>query len=195
MGSISLDKDIILDAAEEAIRRFGPHKANICDAAKALKVSHAAIYRYFENKTALWNAVTERWLNRIFAPLEPILHEDLPVEKKLQRWLTLLVQGKRKSAFDDPEMFANYTAMAADASEVLERHMEQLVSQLESIIIQGATEGIFSVAEPHQAAKAIFLATSRFHHPAFVNEWYNDDIEQKFQTVVALLINGIKTRC
>lgn len=194
LGTISLDKDIILDAAEEAIRRFGPNKANICDVAKTLKVSHAAIYRYFENKIALWNAVTERWLNRIFAPMEPILNEDLPVEKKLILWLKTLMQGKRQSAFDNPEMFANYTTMTADAGEVLNRHVDHLISQLETIIIQGKAEGLFTTEDPYQTAKTIFLSTSRFHHPTFLNEWYDPDIDQSVQAVVTLLLNGLKTR-
>lgn len=194
MGTNSLDKDIILDAAEEAIKRFGPGKANICDVAKTLKVSHAAIYRYFESKTALWHAVTERWIKRIFAPLESILHQNLPVEKKLYLWLTALVEAKRQSAADNPEMFANYTAMAAEANEVLKRHMDHIVSQLTGIITQGKAEGIFTVEDPQQAAQAIYLSTSRFHHPAFVNEWCNPDIDQNVEAVIALLIKGIKFR-
>ncbi len=41
LNKISLDKEIILNATKEVIHRFGPHKANITDVAKALKVSHA----------------------------------------------------------------------------------------------------------------------------------------------------------
>ncbi|MFW2489028.1 TetR/AcrR family transcriptional regulator [Clostridium chromiireducens] len=68
---------MILNATEEVIRRFGPDKANITDVAKSLKVSHAAIYRYYNGKTALLNAVTERWLTHLHAPSNDTLKEVL----------------------------------------------------------------------------------------------------------------------
>jgi hypothetical protein len=43
LDRISLDKEVILNATEEVIRRYGPEKANISDVAKLLKVSHAAL--------------------------------------------------------------------------------------------------------------------------------------------------------
>ncbi|MDR3564475.1 MAG: TetR/AcrR family transcriptional regulator [Negativicutes bacterium] len=44
--------------------------------AKSLKVSHAAFYRYYNGKTALWNAVTERWLARL--QVTPDIVQALP---------------------------------------------------------------------------------------------------------------------
>ena len=41
-----LSRDRILAAAEDVIRRFGPDKANVVDVARALGVSHAAVYRH-----------------------------------------------------------------------------------------------------------------------------------------------------
>jgi AcrR family transcriptional regulator len=40
------------------------------DVAQALGVSHGVVYRHFPSKAALRDAVTERWLTRLVAPLE-----------------------------------------------------------------------------------------------------------------------------
>jgi AcrR family transcriptional regulator len=124
LDKISLDKETILNATEEIIRRFGPDKANITDVAKLLKVSHAAIYRYYNGKTDLWNAVTERWLTRLHAPSNNILKEDSPADVKLSNLLESFVEAKHHSAINDPEMFANYIKLAQRSMEVIKKGIE-----------------------------------------------------------------------
>ena len=55
--------------AAEALHRYGPAKTTVVNVARALNVSHGSIYRHFESKAALRDAVTARWLHRISAPL------------------------------------------------------------------------------------------------------------------------------
>ncbi|HEU4426211.1 MAG TPA: TetR/AcrR family transcriptional regulator, partial [Pilimelia sp.] len=64
-----LTADKILDTAEDVLRRYGPAKATVLDVARALGVSHGSVYRHFASKTALRDAVAQRWLARVSAPL------------------------------------------------------------------------------------------------------------------------------
>ena len=41
-----LTRDRIVATAEDVVRRFGPEKATVVDVARALGVSHAAVYRH-----------------------------------------------------------------------------------------------------------------------------------------------------
>lgn len=194
MDTGSLNKESILDAAENVIRRFGTNKANISDVARIFNVSHAAIYRYYESKTALWNAVTKRWLHRISEPLELIVSMDLPAEEKLRLWLEGLIHAKRDSALRDPEMFAKYAALAESSGEVLEEHLTQLHRQLSGIISEGIENGTFAKADVGKSAQAVLSATSCFHHPSFSAGWGDPEIEQKFEAVFELLCGGLKHR-
>jgi Transcriptional regulator len=189
LEKISLDKEIILDATEEVIRRFGPDKANISDVAKSLKVSHAAIYRYYNGKAALWNAVTERWLARLHAPSNEIIKEDCPADIKLFHLLEDFAEAKRRSAIHDPEMFANYIKLAQSSMEVIEKSIEEGIDRIKDIIEQGIAEGIFFTESPQQAARTVYLATSAFIHP---NSFEDPDRKQNIEAVVNLLIRGLK---
>jgi AcrR family transcriptional regulator len=189
LDKISLDKEIILNATEEVIRRFGPDKANITDVAKSLKVSHAAIYRYYNGKTALWNAVTERWLTHLHAQSKDILKEDSHADIKLSHLLEDFVEAKRRSATHDPEMFANYLKLAQSSMEVIEKGKEEGINCIEKIIVQGINEGIFFTEFPIIAARSIYLATSVFIHP---NSFEDPDRKQNIEAVVRLLIRGLK---
>lgn len=189
MDKISLDKEVILNATEEVIRRFGPEKANISDVAKSLKVSHAALYRYYNGKTDLWNAVIERWLANLHAPSKDILKEDSPADIKLFRLLEDFAEAKRRSAINDPEMFAIYIKLAQSSMEVIKKSIEEGISCIKEIIVQGISEGIFFTESPHQAAITVYNATSVFIHP---NSFEDTDRKQNIESVVNLLIRGLK---
>jgi AcrR family transcriptional regulator len=187
-----LTPERILEAAEDALRRYGPAKANVVDVARALGVSHGSVYRHFESKAALRDAVTDRWLARIGAPLEKIAAEDGPAADRLRRWLVKLSKAKRKKALDDPELFATYMALVTNAREVVDAHVDNLVGQIAHIVSDGVEQGEFAVEDPRQAARAIFDATARFHNPAFASQWSDPGLDDALESVVALLLGGLQ---
>src|SRR4051812_44699574 len=110
-----LTRDRILSAAEDVIRRFGPNKATVVDVARALGVSHAALYRHVATKAELRDLVVGRWMETTMPPLRAIAASPDPAPQRLRRLLDALIATKRRRAADDPELFAAYRALAADA--------------------------------------------------------------------------------
>jgi AcrR family transcriptional regulator len=187
----TLTSDRILIAAEDALRRYGPAKANVVDVARALGVSHGSVYRHFPSKAALRDAVTERWLASISEPLEAVANGKGPAPERLQRWLALLVSAKRSKALGDPELFATYIELTADARDVVKAHVDTLVAQLARIVADGVTRGEFETTDPAATGRAIFDATARFHNPAHAPEWSNPGIDAAFERVRGLVLNGL----
>ena len=166
-----LTREDILQAAEEVLRRYGPAKANVVDVARALNVSHGSVYRHFPSKAALREAVAERFLDSMSAPLEGI---DDP-----RAWFDTLIATKRKKALEDPELFATYVALAAESDAVIRRHVDHLVHSLAAIVGDERT------------ARALFIATARFHDPAHAGTWGDPTIDEDFEAVWALLAQAI----
>ncbi|MGZ8782379.1 MAG: TetR family transcriptional regulator [Gaiellaceae bacterium] len=191
MATATLTAERILEAAEEVLRRYGPAKANVVDVARALGVSHGSVYRHFPSKAALRDAVTERWLSGISAPLAAIAGEQEPAPETLRRWLDLLVSSKRKKALEEPELFATYVALTADAREIVRAHVETLHAQLAGILERGLAEGAFAADDAAASARAVFDATARFHNPAHAPEWSNPDIDAAYESVRALVLTGL----
>jgi AcrR family transcriptional regulator len=191
MATETLSAERILVAAEEVLRRYGPAKANVVDVARALGVSHGSVYRHFESKAALRDAVTERWLSEISQPLEAVAAETGSASKRLRRWLDGLVQAKRRKALDEPELFATYIELTADAREVVKAHVERLVDQLARIIADGVARGEFDADDPRAAARAAFDATSTFHNPAHAAEWSDPQIDDAYEGVRSLVLRGL----
>jgi AcrR family transcriptional regulator len=187
----TLTADRILKAAEDVLRRYGPAKATVVDVARELGVSHGSVYRHFPSKAALRDAVAGRWLDGISAPLAEVAAANDPAPERLRRWLDLLVQSKRGKALVDPELFATYTQLAAEAREVVGAHVGTLTGQLAIIIADGVVEGEFEVADPDSAARSVFDATARFHNPANAAAWSDPGIEAAYEGVRTLVLAGL----
>lgn len=182
----------ILDTTEEVLRKFGPEKTNVVDVARALDVSHGTIYRHFSSKDDLRDAVTRRWLQRVEQPLAAISRGDGPVEERLRRWLDTLIATKQEKRREDPQMFATYYQLAQEATSIVDQHVAELVDQLAAIVVDGQKAGVFKVADPERAARAVFHATARFHHPARAEAWNDPAIDDQFEAVWHLVRRGLK---
>ncbi len=193
MAEAVLTPERILETAEDVLRRFGPAKATVVDVARALGVSHGSVYRHFPSKAALRDAVTERWLARVSAPLAAIVAEDGPAADRLRRWFDALIGAKRAKVLDDPEIFATYMALAADAREVVGEHVATLTTQLAGIVADGVAQGAFTAEDPAAAGRALLDATARFHHPVHAAEWSDPGIADAFTGVWTLVMRGLES--
>jgi AcrR family transcriptional regulator len=190
--TVVLTPERILEVTEDVLRRFGLAKATVVDVARALDVSHGSVYRHFPSKASLRDAVAKRWLDRVNAPLEKIAEGSGPASARLERWLRALFAAKYKKVCEDPEMFATYLALAQEAREVVKAHKERLCDQLTHILSDGVKQGVFHVADAKAAARAVFDATVRFHHPAHAEEWSDPALPARIDALLALLLRGLE---
>ena len=191
MATETLTPERILEAAKEVLRRYGPAKANVVDVARALGVSHGSVYRHFPSKAALRDAVTERWLSEISEPLEAVATGKGTAPERLRRWLDLLVTSKRRKALDDPELFATYIELTADARDIVRAHVDTLVCQLARIIADGVARGELEGSSATRVARAVFDSTARFHNPVHAAEWSDSGIDAAYAEVRSLVLAGL----
>ena len=185
-------KEQILDTAEELLRKHGIAKTSVVDVARALDLSHAAVYKYFDSKIALQEAVAERWLHRISAPLARISAREGDAVERLRDWVHTLIRLKQKKVLDDSEMFATYHALAETADGAVTRHVDELIAQLERIVADGLAAGQLHATDARSAAWAVLNATARFHHPHFVIQYRGKTTDAEVDAVLNLLIAGLK---
>src|SRR5882672_11140493 len=114
-----LTRDLIVSAAEGVLRRFGPAKATVVDVARALGVSHAAVYRHVATKAELRDLVVGRWAEMTLPPLRAIAAKPGSAPKRLRQLFDALIAAKRRKAAQDPELFAAFRTLAADAQSVV----------------------------------------------------------------------------
>lgn len=187
-----LTRERILTTAEDVIRRFGPDKATVVDVARALGVSHAALYRHVATKAELRDMVVGRWVEETMPPLRAIVARPGNAPQRLKRLIHTLIAVKRRRASDDPELFTAYRTLAQGAQSIVVAHVEELVELVATVIRAGVKEGTVRAVDPVATARAVLLATSRFHHPAHAAEWADPTIEEAFDAVWELVMGGLQ---
>jgi AcrR family transcriptional regulator len=192
-ADLPLNRERIVAAAEDVVRRFGPDKATVVDVARALGVSHAAVYRHVATKADLRGLVVERWAEATMPALRAIAAGTEPAPQRLRRFFDALIAVKRRRASDDPELFAAYRTLAADAQPVVAAHVDELIALTAAIVRTGVEEGTFRVADPLAAGRSVLIATWRFHHPAHYLDWRDPAIDAAFDDVWNLLMNGLRS--
>jgi AcrR family transcriptional regulator len=188
-----LTRDQILSTAEDVLRRFGPAKATVVDVARALGVSHAAVYRHVATKAELRDLVVGRWAEATLPPLQAVVARRGSAPARLRQLIDTLIAVKRGRAAEDPELFAAYRTLAADAHSVIGAHIDALVELAATIIRRGVEDGTFRKVDPLAAARAVLFATSRFHHPAHSAEWANPMSDAAYEDVWELLMAGLRS--
>ena len=188
---LPLTRDRIVATAEDVLRRFGPEKATVVDVARALGVSHAAVYRHVKTKAELRELVVRCWVDEMMPPLRALVARKGPAPKRLRQLFDTLISIKRRRAAADPELFTAYRSLSAEAQSVVAVHVDELVELGAVIIRSGIEEGTFRDVDPVAASRAILFATSRFHHPAHAMEWANPKLDMVYEDVWRILMEGL----
>ena len=71
-------------------------------------------------------------------------------------------------------------------------HKERLVGQVAHILADGVKQGAFQVADVNVAARAVFDATIRYHHPAHSDDWNDPQTPARVDALLALLLRGLE---
>lgn len=193
MAVVDDNRERILAAAEQLLRRFGPEKFRIVDVAQALSMSHGNIYRYFSDKKAITDTIAQRWLGKITDSLQTVAARRIGAATRLEEWVLTLMKLKRQKAKADPEMFRTYCAIAEASREVVAEHIQHLVAQLAEIIRSGTETSEWNVRSPARAAEIILNATIIFHHPAFVARPGSQPTEASARDTLKLLVAGLRS--
>jgi AcrR family transcriptional regulator len=186
-------KRAALDAAEAAIRRYGIERFRLVDVAEQLNISHSALYKLFRDKNALMDAVSDRWLLDTEAELQRVAQRKGPAVKKLRDWFLRLHALKLEKVKADPELYAAFDAAASHAWPFIDRHLNVMRAQLESMLMEGVESRELAATNVKSMAQTFFLGTAAFHHPRFVYEHRHEDRVPELRNVVDLLL-GINAR-
>ena len=174
------------------LTRYGPQKTTVVDVARALGVSHGSVYRHFASKAALRDAVTERWLDRVSAPLAKIVAEDSPAPRAAAQ---LVRPADRHQAAEgqapNPNCSPPTMRSSRESRDVVRAHVDHLAGQVSAIVADGIRRGEFADVDPAATGRAIFYATARFHDPSYAAEWGDPGLDAAFEDLWTLLARGL----
>jgi AcrR family transcriptional regulator len=181
----------IIATAERSFRDIGYQKTTVADIAKTLKMSPANVYRFFESKKAINEAVVARLTREVEILIGEIAQAPgMSAADRLTEMITALHQDclERCEAF--PRMHEMIEAAMTESWEVCLQHVDVIVSAYERVIAEGVRRGEFDVDDTRIAASCVHAAVVRYCHPVLVSQCPNAPVPP-LEAMIALLLKGL----
>ncbi|SHN39322.1 TetR/AcrR family transcriptional regulator [Cryptosporangium aurantiacum] len=165
-GGVPLEgaiRDRLLDATDRLVQQIGAGKTSMADVARGAGVSRGTLYRYFESREVLLDALSNRGADRFFAEAAALMEPQPTLSARLGALSELMVRAIHPDV-DDPE--ANRVAMvrmlATQGAHALVRTARLLRPFLESARRNGEVRSDLDVADASEWLARIILSFTVF---------------------------------
>jgi len=161
-------RERVVVTAERLFREIGYQKTTVADIARRLRMSPANVYRFFDSKRAIYEAVVMRLMGEVESAASTIAFETDPADRRLRRLLSA-IHHMNAERYTGEEKIHQMVAMAMEEDwQVCNAHFERIVGIIAKVIDDGVREGVFEVADVPLAAMTTATAMTRFFHPQVI---------------------------
>ena len=161
-------RDRILDVAERLFRQIGYLKTTVGDIAKELRMSPANVYRFFESKKAIHQAVARSLMGEVELEAQRIVARPGPVKDRFRELLTTIHRMNSERYVGDNKLHEMVEIAMQEDWDVCVVHMECIAGVIGQMIAQGAASGEFEAPDLQLASMCACTAMMRFFHPQMI---------------------------
>ena len=161
-------RERILVVAERLFRELGYQKTTVGDIAKALHMSPANVYRFFDSKKAIHEGVARILMGEVETATETIAAKPGPAAQRLRELMTTMHRMNSERYVGDSKLHEMVEIAMEESWEVCVAHMERVTQTIGGVIAQGAVSGEFHVLDVPLAAMCTCTAMMRFFHPQMI---------------------------
>ena len=182
----------IMEVAEEHFRRVGYAKTAVADIAAALGMSPANVYRFFESKDAIRDAICHRLLEQEHAMVEEIIASPGTAAERLER-MVLAINGYNRRQFVKEKRIHEMVEVAiAENWEAVRNHCDALQGYYAAVIAEGIASGEFAKGDPVGIAESFFVLCAGLCHPTLVAQNNDENAENRARGAAALLVRSLR---
>jgi AcrR family transcriptional regulator len=180
-------RDQIVKAAHEYFAHYGYAKTTVSDLARAIGFSKAYIYRFFESKQAIGEAICGGCSDAILDRVREAVEQGENATDKLRRFAKAVTSAGTELLFSDRKLHEIAAHASKEKWVVTQLYSERLQQLIEDILKQGRESGEFERKTPlDETRRAIFYALLPFIDPVFLEHIL--DLLPDAQTEVTNLI-------
>jgi len=159
-------REQIIAAAHQHFAHYGFEKTTIADLATAIGLSKAYIYKFFQSKQAIGEAVCSSCLARISDQIQEIAVEKAPASDRLRRIFNVLAHQSAVMFFQDRKLYDLTSTSLREKWGSARKHDAKLLSIVQTLLQEGREAGEFERKTPlNETARAIMLAIQPIHNP------------------------------
>ncbi len=159
-------RDAIVVAAKEHFSRYGYGKTTVSDLAKAIGYSKGYIYKFFESKQAIGEAICSACLGVVVGAVEASLATAPTATEKFRRLFKTIVEQSVELFFDDRKLYDIAAASAMEGWSSAQAYCDRVEAMVHAIILEGREAGEFERKTPiDEVCRGIMLVMEPFMNP------------------------------
>ena len=159
-------RDQIVEAAEEHFRRYGYEKTTVSDLAKAIGFSKAYIYKFFDSKQAIGEAICSNTLSAIIVAVEEAVAGATTATDKLRRMFKSLADTSVGLFFNERKLYDIAASSAGEGWPSARAYAQRIRDILMDIVREGREAGEFERKTPlDETVHAIYLVLLPYANP------------------------------
>jgi AcrR family transcriptional regulator len=182
----------LLELVEHLIRKRGAASVTLSELAAEAGMSPSNIYRFFESKEALFEAVAERWFAPKVAIMEEAVASDLAIADKLTAFFGRRFVMMRDDYLAEPELFKSYLELGDDHQETVRGYIDLGDHFLAMIVAQAMEKGHFPGLTIDRTVSLINLMMVPFINPEMMIELMHSVNEEKLAQAVNTILCGLR---
>jgi len=188
--------DLILDAADRLLARYGYKKMTMDDVAKEVGIGKGTIYLHFKSKEEIALARVDRIVDRLNERLRGIAHSNGSAVARLRRMLLERVLFRFDSVQHYTESLSDVLAAIRPALLVRHnRHFDEEERVFAALLKEGKSDGEFVFKDIRGTARALLVATNALLPYSLSTRELGKrkDVEAQAAHIAELLIKGLKS--
>lgn len=161
----------ILQAADEHFRLYGYRKTTLADIAKSIHLSTPYIYKFFDSKQAIGEAMCWHCLSAALSAVEESLAATKSPVDKLRR-IFMGLEGITWQLLSEQRKIHEMVTVSFDENwQSIARFREGIFEMIRRVVIQGREAGEFERKTPlEETSRAIARMTELFYHPTLLDQ-------------------------
>ena len=180
-------REQIVEAAGEHFSRYGYGKTTVSDLAKSIGFSKAYIYKFFDSKQAIGEAICAKTLSGIVATVEDAVTGALTPTDKFRRMFKVLVTTSVSLFFNDRKLYDIAAHAAGEQWPPVRAYRERITQMLTEIVREGRESGEFERKTPlDETVHAIDLVVQPYVNPLLLQ--YNLDVAEEAPVQLSSLV-------
>lgn len=189
---IAATRSKIIAAADHIIQEKGAISFTMSDLATATGMSPSNLYRFFESKDALAEAMAGEWFAELLVIMEDLVSADMPVEEKLYQFFAKRVVIKRARYEDDPELFESYMELGDEHFDVIKGYVDLADHYMASILAEAMEKGYFKGLELDAVVSLVNTMMQPFCNPQLMMQMMHLATEERLRIVINTILNGLR---
>jgi AcrR family transcriptional regulator len=180
-------RDQIVDAAEQHFSRYGYEKTTVSDLAKSIGFSKAYIYKFFDSKQAIGEAICSKTLSAIIAALEEAVAGASTPTEKFRRMFKALTTTSVGLFFNDRKLYDIAASAAGEGWPSARAYAQRIRQILTDIVREGRESGEFERKTPlDETVHAIYLVVQPYANPLLLQ--HNLDLVEQASAQLSNLV-------